>query len=464
MSDQSLNSLVVDIGKTHIKICLLDARNNPVRTEQTNNVIDSSGAYPSVDVDYIWTWLSENIKLLASSYHISAIAFSTHGATAALINRDKEELVLPVLDYEYNELDKINEPYLTVKPLYEKTFSPPLPAGLNLGKQLFWLQHHFATKFNQCTDILMYPQYWAWKLTGEVSTDITSLGCHTDLWSIADNDFSSLVDTMNWRHLFPKVMPPWHCVGQIKPQLAQAWGLGEQCQVHVGIHDSNASFLRYRVSQDDRPFTVISTGTWTISMAANVSLENLSKDKDMLANIDATGKAVACARFMGGREFASICKRFGANVADKFSAQDIQHVINSNVFALPDFSGGSGPFGHSEGCILGNKKTIKGAALASLYCALMLDYQLDTLKVSGDIYIEGAFLKNPFLCGLLSQLRGDQNVYLSTDTTGTVQGVAQLMSWGKSFDEPKVEPALKTSIENLVQYKAQWLSAIQENL
>ena len=39
-----------------------------------------------------------------------------------------------------------------------------------------------------------YPQYWAFRLTGVAATEVTSLGCHTDLWNPRAGAFSSLVE------------------------------------------------------------------------------------------------------------------------------------------------------------------------------------------------------------------------------------------------------------------------------
>ena len=49
----------------------------------------------------------------------------------------------------------------------------------------------------------MYPQYWSWRLTGNLSSEISSIGCHTDLWAPSSEKFSSLVVEQSWSKLFP---------------------------------------------------------------------------------------------------------------------------------------------------------------------------------------------------------------------------------------------------------------------
>ncbi|MCE3590562.1 hypothetical protein LXJ59_28655, partial [Escherichia coli] len=66
-----------------------------------------------------------------------------------------------------------------------------------------------------------------------------------------------------------------------------------------GIHDSNASLLPHLMTRSS-PFSVVSTGTWVVLFAVGGQLDKLDQARDTLANVDAYGKAVPSARFMGG--------------------------------------------------------------------------------------------------------------------------------------------------------------------
>ncbi len=91
--------------------------------------------------------------------------------------------------------------------------------------------------------------------------------------------------------------------------LAAATGLDSACEVACGIHDSNASYLRFLMDREREAFTVVSSGTWTIVMANRGDLRRLREDRDMLANVNAFGAPVATARYMGGREYEAIAQR-----------------------------------------------------------------------------------------------------------------------------------------------------------
>jgi len=458
--------LILDIGKTNVKLHVLDASRHSVFSESRANTVLQDGLYPHADIDGIWQWMMGVCKRIATQFTIGAISITTHGATAALVNTNNVNndagLVLPVLDYEYQGLESLDNEYNRIRPAFTETYSPNLPGGLNLGRQLYWLEHSFPEAFKQTTDILMYPQYWAWRLTGICSNEVTSLGCHTDLWAPESNAYSSLVNECAWAQYMPQIVPAWQDLGYLRSEVCEQGGLPADCKVYAGLHDSNASYLRYRLFQQKQAFTVISTGTWTILMAAGTDLKNLRAQSDMLANVNAMGESVACARFMGGREFEAICEQLGGAFGDPVESAVLQKLIDKNCMALPDFSDGSGPFGGRTPAFIGDITAQQGTEIATLYCALMIDYQLDALGAQNDVYIEGAFLQNPLLCSIVAQLRRGQKVWLSGDATGTVQGCAYLTDWDNKPTDIKLKPAIPTQLNNLQSYKDLWLTKISE--
>ncbi|WP_341939585.1 FGGY-family carbohydrate kinase [Marinimicrobium sp. C2-29] len=451
------NTLILDIGKTNIKVHVLDDNLESIHESVKPNTVVNEGIYPHFDVDAIWDWFCAAVSEVTKTLTVSAISVTTHGATAALIDRNRSgnALVLPVLDYEHSGPDSVSAGYAEVRPDFSETRSPNLSAGLNLGRQLFWQQQSAPDSFAAATDVLLYPQYWVWRMTGVRCTEVTSLGCHTDLWSPDQGDYSSLVDRMGWRELFPGMEPANRLVGKTTPEFNRKAGLTTACPVTAGIHDSNASYLRYVQSSDGKPFAVVSTGTWAITMVSGTGAAQLDEARDMLMNVDYRGEPVPCARFMAGREYESICNKMGSFPEEPFSPRDIENIFADGVFALPQFCDTSGPFAGSPGVIQPSTHRINGAALASLYCALMLDLELDLLNAEGDVFLEGAFLKNPLLCQLLAALRPQDRVIPSTDSTGTVKGAAAL---ARSAPVTGVEPQRcePLQLEGLEDYRTQW--------
>lgn len=465
---------VLDIGKTNVKLQLVDESGQLCDSYSRNNRPINSAPYPHADVDGIWHWLVQTLASYGRAREITALVVTTHGATAALVNGampQPDGLVLPVLDYEYADINTCDQVYRALRPDFAETLSPDLPAGLNLGRQIFWLQQQFPTQFATATHLLMYPQYWGWRFTGQLAGEVTSLGCHTDLWAPRAQGYSSLVDKCHWRALMPPLQSAWETLGTISPGLAETMGLAAGCKVYVGLHDSNASYLRYLVNSQTRTdrFTVVSTGTWTILMQARGDLTSLHRRRDTLANCDVYGDPIACARFMGGREYEAICQRLGGDIKNPVTHQDVQSALDNLWMVTPDFSTGNGPYGGFEPRVSCPLPAASAGAIATLYCALMIDQRLSDLQATGPIYIEGAFLKNPLLCELVAQLRSDQPVYLSADDTGTVQGA--LLLTGFAEQEAGAPAASATLVldscapaqfNGLLEYRRHWYALIQQ--
>ncbi|MET0265019.1 MAG: FGGY family carbohydrate kinase [Duganella sp.] len=445
-------TLVLDIGKTNVKLVLLDADGAVTAELRSPNTILTDGPYPQHDTERIWRWMLDGFKELSRLAHIGAIVPVTHGATAALV--DDDGLVLPVLDYEF-ELPAEHGQYQAQRPPYASTYSPLLPAGLNLGRQLAWQAQEFPEQFGRARHILMYPQYWAWRLCGVAASEVTSLGCHTDLWQPARQQYSALVERLGWNALFPPLQSAWAPLGALKPELAARTGLPSSCVVLCGIHDSNASLLRHFGSASSP--AVLSTGTWVIAAAPGKPLDGLREQSDMLANSNAMGQAVACIRFMGGREFAELA---GANL-QPCGVEELQALIDRHTMALPCFSQAGGPFAGRQGTVEGPppQTSRERYALATLYCVLMSDYCLAQLGADGDVVVEGSYTGNPWFAPLLAALRPTQRISSTDDTSGTTCGAWMLHHWGQSPAASNTV-AQPLALNGWEAYRRQWLAKL----
>lgn len=450
-------TVVLDIGKTNAKLTLLSEGCALLAQERCANTIVDSGPYPHHDTERIWRWMLATLARFSRQATIGAIVPVTHGATAALI--DHNGLVLPILDYESGLPALHGQHYDAMRPRFGETLSPNLPAGLNLGRQLVWLAAQFPEPFRRARHILMYPQYWAWRLCGVAASEVSSLGCHTDLWDPRQDTWSSLVRQMDWNDLFPPRRHAWEALGSLRPGVVAQTGLPSGCAVLCGVHDSNASLLRHLgASTEAATRTVLSTGTWVIVASFGTPLGRLREDADMLANVTVTGQLVACMRFMGGREFAALAGPAAAVCA----RADLERLIAGGTLALPSFAETGGPFVGRTGAIVGPAPASASEryALATLYCALMTDYCLGALEASGQIVVEGSFTANPFFAGVLAALREGQPVAVSDDASGTTCGACMLHHRGAA-PALRVTDAAPIAPPGLFSYRQKWLALIQ---
>ncbi len=454
MSAAAPGTVVLDIGKTNAKLTLIDAAGRTITEVRTPNTVSHAGLYPHHDTERLWAWMQQQLRELSALADIRAIVPVTHGATAALV--DDAGLVLPVLDYEHVPGDAADaERYEALRPAFEESGSPRLPAGLNLGRQLAWLQSQFPAEFARARHVLMYPQYWAWRLCGVAASEVTSLGCHTDLWRPAQGGYSSLAEGQGWLPLFPPRRDAWARLGVLRPAVAAETGLPADCEVVCGIHDSNASLLRHLLTlQQSGPCTVLSTGTWLIAAALGSATRPLVEAQDKLANCNVFGDAVPCMRFMGGREFAAIA---GTQPA-VFGAADVERLIARQTLALPCFAETGGPFAGRLGRVQGPpaESDAERAALATLYVALMADYCLDALGASGRVVVEGAFTANPWFGPLLAGLAQGRSVSVSDDSSGTTCGAWLLQAWGQGDAGAAAEPVQPWNPTSWRAYRDAW--------
>ena len=448
---------VIDIGKTNAKLVVFDleARREIAARTMPNRVM-AGKPYPHFDTDAMFRFLLGALKELYREPGFDAISITAHGATIVVLDAGGE-LALPVLDYEYKGPEERWQDYLAMRPPFAETGSPPLPGGLNVGTQLFWQAKTFPEAFSRVATILTYPQYWAYRLTGVLANEITSIGCHTDLWNPWTGDYSSLVDRMGWRDKMPPMRKADERLGSVLPEIASETGLPADMPVYCGLHDSNASLLPHLWAAEP-PFSVVSTGTWVVIMAVGGHAVELDEKRDTLVNVNALGNPVPSARFMGGRAFQLLVPDGHVEVTDA----NRRRVLEETVAYLPSTPAGSGPFPDREG-----RFTCDEAALSpgerllavSWYLALMSATCLGLIGADGETVVEGPFSTNGAFLDMLSAATG-RPVRVSEGATGTSLGAAGLVLADKSHIAPQTHLRAVREREALSAYAERWRAMI----
>jgi sugar (pentulose or hexulose) kinase len=451
---------VLDIGKSNAKTALVDLEAGAeVAVRKTPNRSLTEAPYLHYDVEGLWEFALESLGELNREHAIEALSVTTHGAAAGLLDSGGE-LTLPVLDYEDTGPDSVAAEYDAARPPFAETFTPRLPQGLNLGAQLFWQARAFAEAFERTRWILPYPQYWAYRLTGIPASEPTSLGCHTDLWSFETGLYSTLVMRQGWLDRMPEVRQAATIIGPLKPELAERIGCKAGLPVLTGIHDSNASLLPHLVSHA-LPFSLVSTGTWVICCTPGGDLADLDPERDCLANIDAFGRPVPSARFMGGREYEILTK--GEKLAPWGDA--VAHALEHPVLLLPSVQQGSGPFPHRvarwQPALEGLGAETRFAAIA-FYLAMMTAECLSMTGGEGDIIVEGPFAQNLLYLQMLSAACARPVRADARSATGTSVGAALLASRRPVHLSPPVPVQCAPELgERMSRYAAQWRAAVK---
>ncbi len=428
---------VIDIGKTNAKLALVDrASLTEVAVLTTPNRVRPGPAWPHFDTEALWSFILRGLADLHRAHGIDAIAVTTHGACAALL-ADDGTLAAPVLDYEHPGPDGAAAVYDAIRPPFAETGSPRLPLGLNLGAQIHWQFRADPGLSGRTAVILTWPQYWSRRLTGAAATDVTSLGCHTDLWNPAAGTFSTLADRLGIRDRIAPPRAPGDILGPVLPAIAAATGLRPGTPVACGIHDSNASLLPHLLART-APFAVVSTGTWVITMAIGGAAPALDPARDTLINVNALGRPVPSARFMGGREF-DLIRAGSATVPD---GSDIAAVLAQGLMLLPAVEPRSGPFpGRAHRWTAAAPAEGPRIAALAFYLALMTAECLAMTGAQGPTVVEGPFARNDAFLAMLAAATA-RPVAASRAATGTSIGAALLFGGGKVRQAGDASPVL----------------------
>jgi sugar (pentulose or hexulose) kinase len=447
---------VFDVGKTNLKLVVFDPAGKAVADRSHPNAPlapDADCPYLRLDTECAWRFLLSALKEVGPRHSIEAISITTHGASGVIVT--DAGVALPPMDYEFDGFAAVDKEYDAARPPFEECFSPLSARGLNLGRQVFYLERNFPEEFARARAFLAYPQYWSWRLSGVMATEVTSLGAHTDLWRPKEGRLSSLVARQRWARLFPPIRRAWETLGTLREDIAAETGLRPDTRVVCGAHDSNASLLPYLATRSD-PFTVVSTGTWVIIMAVGGKAPILEK-ADMLANVDVLARPVPTSRMMGGREFAALA---GETRGEAHEA-DVAAIVASGTMAIPAFTDQGGPFAGRKGRIEGEPPATPAArvALATLYSALMAAHMLKLLEAPGDIIVEGGFNRSPAYAGVLAALMPDRNVLIAP-ASGAAEGAALLAHWEEKHAPPQLARAQAWRVPGLGAYQERWKAGL----
>lgn len=458
MGQQQLRGIaVVDVGYTNTKIALFSPQGELLAERKAPSLHLPAPPYKHIDPEPMVALCRSALPELDAMLPIDAIVPTAHGAAMACLDADGN-LALPVMDYTSEPPVEIVADYEKIMPSFEEALCPLLPMTITHGLQLYWQQRMWPDAFGRVRTLLPWIQYVAFRLSGVRVTEISSMACQTHLLDIRAQAPSSTARRLGWDALFPPMAKAWETIGTLKDEF-RGEGLRGDARVLGGVHDSTANFMRYVCAGLDR-FTLVSTGTWSISFDPSTSVDVLDPARDTNTNTDVLGRNVCCSRFFGGMEFAAVS---GGAPAEAASLASVQALISRGTYAVPSFTMTSGPVPESAG-----KGHVKGpavesaeerASLAALYCAQMVSEQLDAITSKDDIIVDGPFSQNPVLLGVLAALRPAQKVKASTLRDGTTAGAAALamIDGGKlptiGIKMVEVTPA---EIKGLEEYHAAW--------
>ena len=436
---------IFDIGKTNKKFFLFDENYKEVfRDYKKFDEIEDEDGYPCDDLGAIQKWAKSIFKkiLKAKKFDVTAINFSTYGAS--LVHLDKNGKPLTPL---YNYTKPIDQKYINqlydkhggIDSICRKTASPS-SGMLNSGIQLYWLKYHRPEVYSKIRYSLHLPQYMSFLFTGIPLSDYTSIGCHTMLWDYEQRTYHDWVVN---EEIDKKLAP----IVETSVSINMSYK-GKKIKVGPGIHDSSAALIPYLLA-DSKPFLLISTGTWSITLnpfnANHLTEHELNSDCLNYMSID--GKGVRASRLFLGNEYNIQIEKLRQHF-DKKVGYHKKVAFSSKIFkAIPK---NNKSYFHFESLATSTPQPKKNNYYAftnfeTAYHQLM--YELMNVQIASSqlalsnteikkVYIDGGFTDNEIFVKLVSYYLSDYKIRTTKTPLGSALGAALIVNdaaVGKSF-------------------------------
>ena len=400
---------IFDVGKTNKKLFLFDERYNIVfeKTARFTEIRDEDGDVCE-NIESLRLSIYDSLKEVVAhpDYAIKAVNFSAYGASFVFVDKYGNPIT-PLYSYlkayPANLQTEFYEKYGGETAFTHQTASPVL-GSLNSGMQLYRLKKEKPSLFKELKYALHLPQYVSYLITGKMCSDITSIGCHTNLWDFNKNSYHHWLKEEN----IEEKLAPIAAGDQTYP----ATFFNQHFKAGIGLHDSSAALIPY-LKNFKIPFVLISTGTWCLSLNPfnKSSLTTTELQNDCLCFLSFEGNPVKGSRLFAGHQHEEQVKRIAAHF-NKNSAQyrniNFDYSIIKNLENLPSIEY---DYSNLKESVFAKRKLSDFSTDIEAYHQLMLDivkqqFISTSLIMEGDstkrIFVDGGFSKNNIYMNLLA--------------------------------------------------------------
>ena len=294
--------------------------------------------------------------------------------------------------------------------------------------QIYRLKYEKPEVFNKIKYALHLPQYLSYLISGKAATDLTSIGCHTNMWDFKNNRYHEWVTKEGIDALLPPVEP----YSDVTP----ASFPGTSYLVGTGLHDSSAALIPYLVNFTE-PFVLISTGTWCISLNPfnDTPLTQEELAKDCLCYLQYQGYLVKASRLFAGQEHEDAVSRIAAQFnLSPFFYRDIEFDADLTANLRNTEGRKDTDFAARDLSVFSDAR--------EAYHQLMLDIvhkqvASTNLVLQGTkikrIFVDGGFCNNELYMNLLATSFPEAEIYSASMSQATALGAALALhgSWPK---------------------------------
>lgn len=421
---------IFDIGKTNKKLFLFNESYQIVfeKSVQFGEIVDDDGD-PCEDINSLQTFVQDGLRDVLSNtdFRIRAVNASAYGASLVYLDSSGKNI-----GHLYNYL-KPYPPQLR-KQFYdtyggESLFSfqtaSPVLGSLNSAMQLYRIKYEKPDLFNAIRYALHLPQYISYLISGKTFSEITSIGCHTNLWNFQNMQYHHWVTREGLLEKFPDIAPS----DMVVQPPAGAYCAG------IGLHDSSSALIPYLVCFKE-PFVLISTGTWAISLNPfnTLPLTKLELECDCLCFLQYRGSPVKASRLFAGHYHDEQVERIASHFAqprEKFFKVRFDKTLLENIDV--SFDPNAAPAAvlkelRFETRDLSIFRDDVEAYHQLIFDLLVQQYFSTQLIAKGSgvkkIFVDGGFSNNDVYMNLLASFFAGMEVYASSIPQATAIGAA----------------------------------------
>lgn len=423
--------VIFDVGKTNKKVLLFDDRYQLIDEESTQleETIDEDG-FPCEDVNALTKWLQQKFSeiLTRSDINVKAVNFSAYGASFVHID-SKGDVITPLYNYlkPYpGELRrKFYDAYGEENKIVRETASPVL-GSLNSGMQLYRLKYENPEIYQKIKYSLHLPQYLSFVLSKNSASDISSVGCHTNLWDFKRQDYHHWVYKEGLDKKFASLYNGDKIVGTVN----------EKVPIGIGLHDSSAALIPY-LSSFQEPFVLISTGTWCISLNPfnHTELTDEELKQDCLCYLSYQGKPVKASRLFAGYEHEQEIKRLTSHFNRSLNSYQAVEFNEALANELKVNQIRYQPFSKTD---LNEFVSYEDAYHHLIWNIVQQQASSTNLVLNKTqikkIFVDGGFGKNKIFMNMLAKAFPDTEVYAAVIPQASALGAALAIheSWNKN--------------------------------
>ena len=431
---------IFDVGKTNKKLFLFD-RGYKIMYEKSAKFIETldedGNACENLESLRLSVFDSLREVFRMKEFSIRAINFSTYGASFVYLDETGTPLT-PLYNYLKKYPEQLHKQFYDTyggEQAFAHLTASPVLGSLNSGMQLYRIKCERPELFQKIKYALHLPQYMSYLISGIPCTDITSIGCHTNLWNFQENKYHPWVEQEGLLEKLPPIFPGNKVLPAAFPNNKYAVG--------VGLHDSSAALIPYLLNFHE-PFILISTGTWCISLNPfnQTPLTSEELENDCLCYMTYEGKPVKASRLFAGYEHEQQVKRIAeyfnqTNIYFRnvpYDADIIKHLMKAATVESKKVNLKESAFPQRDLTQFKNE--------TEAYHQLILDimeqqYFSTGLVLSGTtvkrIFVDGGFSKNAIYMNLLASFFPAIEIFAASMAQATAVGAALSIhkAWNK---------------------------------